>query len=214
MADPQAALRQWIVEGLNKKGHGSGRELARRIGVGPEVLTRMKNTDGLKETRRIEAHMIPAIAEFFETIPPGFEEVANLKCVTCAVSAKNVVVIDGQGAQKAMPDKGKSVTVNIDPPQNSTLVIGDNNTVTTNNTQVIGTGSQLTPEDTLKLNAAVEDVAAARGSSADEVRRELCSALQIADAALITSAIYPAAEKILASWKEDAVRDAVNEKGG
>lgn len=214
MADPQAALRRWIVEGLDKKGRGSSRELAKRIGIEPEVLSRMKNTDGFKETRRIDAHMVPVIAEFFGTIPPGFDKLTNLNRVTYSAPGKSVVTIENPGEQKNMPDRGKTVTVHVDPPHNSTLVIGDNNTVTTNNTQIVGGGAALSPEQIEALSEAIESVATARDAAPDDVRKELCAALKIADPALITGEIFPAAEKMLATWKEEAIRTVVNEKGG
>jgi hypothetical protein len=211
MADPQAALRQWIVDGLQRKGHGSGRELARRIGIEPQVLSRMKNTDGLKETRRIEAHMIPAIAEYFGTIPPGFENVADLRCAACERSA----IYDNGGkasGEREMSDT-KKVTINIQSPKQGTLVIGDNNTVSTTNTLSL-TGEEISADDMMRLDDQVAAISDGRKIDKSEVWRELCSAISIPDPALITNEVLPAVEKILAKWKGDVIREAVDNKGG
>lgn len=206
MADPQAALRQWIVEGLKRKGHGSSKELARRIGVGPEVLTRMKNTDGIKETRRIEAHMVPIIAAFLGTPPPGFEAVIDLRCSTCQIPA-----IHRSRTIREPASMPKGITVNIEKPRQSTLIIGDNNAVTINHGRA-GLGQPLTPDQMLQLDSEVNDVAAARGANPQEIWTQLCRALQVADPALIHQDLLAPAEQILARWKGSAIQDVIDSK--
>lgn len=72
MADPQDGLRLWLNLELDKRGCGASRDLAKALDVSPETISRMKNLDGSKETRRIEAHHIPIIADFFGEWPPGY----------------------------------------------------------------------------------------------------------------------------------------------
>lgn len=73
MGDPQDGLRIWLVEKLIERGAGSCGDLARMLGVPLETVTRMKNRDGCKRSRRIEAHHIPILAAFFGEWPPGYE---------------------------------------------------------------------------------------------------------------------------------------------
>lgn len=73
MADPQDQLKSWLQDRLKEKGPGGCGELAAALGVSGDALRRMKNRDGLKETRRIDAHHIPIMAAFFGRWPPGFE---------------------------------------------------------------------------------------------------------------------------------------------
>jgi hypothetical protein len=170
----------------------------------------MKNTDGLKETRRIEAHMIPAIAEYFGTIPPGFENVADLRCAACERSA---IPADGGKAsgERKMSDT-KKVTINIRSPKQGTLVIGDNNAVTTTNT-LSTPGKEISADDMRRLDEQVAAIADGRKIEKTEVWSELCSAVEIPDPALITTNVLPAVEKILAKWKGDVIKEAVDNRG-
>lgn len=65
MLDPQYALRIWLKEKLEEKGHGAKGALARHLGVKPDAVTRMMNTDPEKETRVIRAHELLQIRVFF-----------------------------------------------------------------------------------------------------------------------------------------------------
>ena len=110
-------------------------------------------------------------------------------------------------------EKPKEITIKIETPQQGTLVVGDNNTVTTHNSQTVASGTALSAEQALKLDSDVKEVAAAKQAEPDEVWKELCAALEVPDSVLITREAYPAAEKILLAWKGRAIRNAVNEGG-
>lgn len=73
MSDPQDGLKRWLSEKLRDRGAGSGRELAEVLRVPADAVTRMKNRDGAKESRRIEAQHVPEMARFFGEWPPGFD---------------------------------------------------------------------------------------------------------------------------------------------
>lgn len=214
MADPQHAMKEWIADELDRRGRGAAQMLARHLGVKPDYITRLKNTDGTKQMRRVDAHMVPSIACFFDSIPPGFDEVAEIKCKTCAAFDRVTHGGGNTARTRAMTDKPKEVTIIIETPQQGTLVVGDNNTVTTHNSQTTMTGTALSAEQALKLDTDVKDVAAASGTELDNVWRDLCEALDVPDSALITREVFPAAEKILAYWKGRAIRNAINENGG
>lgn len=79
MADPQDGLKAWLTECLRWRGPGSCRELAERLGLPPGAVSRMKNMDGGREQRSIEAHLIPSMAEFFGEWPPGYGPMENKK---------------------------------------------------------------------------------------------------------------------------------------
>lgn len=214
MADPQHDIKVWISEELNKIGYGAAQKLAHHLGVKPDYISRLKNLDGTKQMRRIDAHMVPSLACFFDSIPPGFDEVAEIKCKTCTAFA---IIHHGGGIDvrtKPMADKPKEITIKIETPQQGTLVVGDNNTITMHNNQTITSGAAISAEQALKLDTDVKDVAAARGAESDSVWQYLCSALDVPDSALITREVFPAAEKILARWKGGAIRNAINESGG
>lgn len=78
MSDPQDALRLWLVRKLDERGYGSSQALADYLGTDPQVVSRMKNRDGSKQMRNIEAHFIPRLATFFGEVPPGFEILTEL----------------------------------------------------------------------------------------------------------------------------------------
>lgn len=214
MSDPQHDIKVWISEELDRIGYGAAQKLARHLGVKPDYISRLKNTDGTKQMRRVDAHMVPSLACFFGSIPPGFDEVAEIKCKTCAVFDRITHGGGNAARTSAMTDKPKEVTIIIETPQQGTLVVGDNNTVTTHSSQAIISGTALSAEQALKLDTDVKGVAAVRGSEPDSVWQDLCEALSVPDSALITREVFPAAEKILARWKGGAIRDAVNESGG
>lgn len=217
MADPQIQIRQWLDLSLKSHGSGAARQLASELGVSPEAVSRMRNTNGFREMRRIEADLIPAMAQFFGSIPPGFEPIAEIKCKTCPDYGRNQHWDGGVASKKEiqMPSEvPKHVTVKIETPQQGALVVGDNNTVTIQNSQVATKGPALSAEQALHLDNAAKEVAATRHVDTTDVWAELCSALDVPDSALITREMYPAADKILTAWKARATREAVNQKGG
>src|SRR5690606_6463954 len=77
MADPQHGLKVWVSEEIEKGGYGTAQRLADHLGVKPHFVSRLKNTDGAKQMRRIDAHLIPPLVSFFGSLPPGFEPIAN-----------------------------------------------------------------------------------------------------------------------------------------
>lgn len=214
MGDPQHGIRVWMESELARMGHGSSRLLARHLGIKPHVVSKLKNTDGMKETRRIEAHIVPSLAVFFGSIPPGFERVADLKCNSCALYDKAKCSGPDKKTAMANDKQPKGITIKIETPQQGTLVVGDNNTVTTTNNQTVMSRTTLSPEQALRLDQDVKEIAAAKKADVSEVWKDLCTALDVPDSALITREIYPIAEKVIARWKGAAIRTAINEKGG
>lgn len=65
MTDPQHEIRLWLQSELAKGGHGIKSTLAAFLGVRPDAITRMANTDPEKETREIRAHELDAMRGFF-----------------------------------------------------------------------------------------------------------------------------------------------------
>jgi hypothetical protein len=208
--DPQHDLRIWIDAELKKMGYGSAHRLAKHLGVDPHTVSRMKNVDGYKESRRIEADMIPKLARFFGCIPPGFRGFNKIRCKNCPLNGR--VTTGGWNEDEVdMPNSKpeKPVKIEIKTPQQGVFVIGDNNTITTHNHQI--SGSSMSPEQTIQLDESVKRVAASRHQETSVVWKDLCAALEVADSALITKEVFPAAQKILSGWEQDAVRAAVNE---
>jgi hypothetical protein len=70
MADEQESLRLWMRRGLNGKGRGARAELARRLNVRTDAITRMQNVEPGKETRMIRTHEVPIIEEFLGSKAP------------------------------------------------------------------------------------------------------------------------------------------------
>lgn len=69
--DIQKRIKQWIIDELKSRGHGSKGELARYLGVRPDAITRMLNLSPEKEVRVIQAEELVKISEFFGSAPPG-----------------------------------------------------------------------------------------------------------------------------------------------
>ncbi|MBY8918794.1 S24 family peptidase [Nitratireductor sp. L1-7-SE] len=65
MSDPQHEIRLWMQEQLNQSPHGTKGRLAKHLGVRPDAITRMANTDPKKETREIRAHELDLMRAFF-----------------------------------------------------------------------------------------------------------------------------------------------------
>lgn len=72
--DLKDQIRIWIKEQLAAQGHGAKGRLAEFLGVRPDIITRMLNTDPDKETRVIRAEELVKISEFFGAPPPGIAE--------------------------------------------------------------------------------------------------------------------------------------------
>lgn len=66
MSDTQDDIRLWMQAEMAKRGHGVKGELAKHLGIRPDAITRMANTDPDKETREIRAHELVKMREFFE----------------------------------------------------------------------------------------------------------------------------------------------------
>lgn len=66
MSDPQREIRLWLQEELAQRPHGTKGLLAKFLGVRPDAITRMANTDPHKETREIRAHELVKMREFFQ----------------------------------------------------------------------------------------------------------------------------------------------------
>lgn len=66
MSDPQREIRLWLQEELAKRPHGTKGLLAKHLGVRPDAITRMANTNPHKETREIRAHELVMMREFFK----------------------------------------------------------------------------------------------------------------------------------------------------
>lgn len=71
MTDPQHDIRVWMTEQLRAAGHGAKGKLADHLGVRPDAITRMTNTDPDKETREIRGHELLKMQEFFANDPPA-----------------------------------------------------------------------------------------------------------------------------------------------
>ncbi len=214
--DPQHELRVWIDDELRRLGYGSSNKLARFLGVDPHTVSRMKNRNGLKETRRIEADMVPKLAEFFGCIPPGFRSFNEIRCRICPIDATVGATGDRTAREVDMPSsnngsKERTIKIEIQTPQQGTLIVGNNNTIVTNNFN--GEGVPMSPSQALDLEESIQKIAEARKSEPMTIWKELCAALNIADSALITRELVPTAQLLLAKWEQDAVRSAVNEKG-
>lgn len=66
MSDPQDDIRRWMKDELANAGRGSKGRLAKHLGVRPDAITRMLNTEPGKEQRRVEAHELLLMREFFK----------------------------------------------------------------------------------------------------------------------------------------------------
>ena len=69
--DIQKELKNWIASELKDRGRGARGKLAEHLGVRPDAITRMLNTDPDKEARLIRADELVKISEFLGAAPPG-----------------------------------------------------------------------------------------------------------------------------------------------
>lgn len=76
--DLKDQIRIWIKDQLAAQGHGAKGRLAEFLGVRPDIITRMLNTDPDKETRVIRAEELVKISEFFGSPPPGIAETLTI----------------------------------------------------------------------------------------------------------------------------------------
>jgi len=83
----------------------------------------------------------------------------------------------------------KSITVNVEAP-NGTLIVGDSNTVTTYNNSQIETGTTLSPEQAMKLDKLVKEIADHRKEEVTAVWQKLCAAVEVTDSRFITSELF------------------------
>lgn len=67
--------RQWLIQQLKLKGHGSRSSLAKHLNVRNDAITRMTNLTSEKEAREIHVEDLLGMAAFFGSIPPGLENV-------------------------------------------------------------------------------------------------------------------------------------------
>ena len=72
--DIQRRIKQWIIDELRSRGHGSKSKLAAHLGVRPDAVTRMLNLSPNKEARLIHAEELVKISEFFGSAPPGIAD--------------------------------------------------------------------------------------------------------------------------------------------
>lgn len=70
MNDPQQEIRVWMQEQMDEQGHGVRGRLAEFLGVRPDAITRMANTDPEKETREIRGHELQRMEAFFGVPAP------------------------------------------------------------------------------------------------------------------------------------------------
>lgn len=140
MADPQDELKRWLGDQLKAKGPDGQKELAQALGVPADAVRRMRNRDGSKETRRIEAHHIPVMAGFFGTWPPGFEQMSDTEeqAEELAKTAKGKAGGRGRAKKKTTElNSSKDLVVqNVAGPvtviDNSDNAVGDANTIAGN----------------------------------------------------------------------------------
>ena len=107
MPDPQDAIKKWLSERLEEKGYRAHAELASLLHVHADAVRRMKNRDGTKESRRIEAHHIPIMADYFGQWPPGYN-MSETEEPSRELPAKEVQ-IDSGGGNVTVIDKSINV---------------------------------------------------------------------------------------------------------
>lgn len=81
MSDLKDKQKLWLAEKLDERGRGARGALAVFLGVRNDVITRMTNLDGQKETREISFVELAKMADFFGEDPPGLavsEAIAKL----------------------------------------------------------------------------------------------------------------------------------------
>jgi hypothetical protein len=77
MADPQYALKIWLAKKLEP--HGAITAAAEATGMSKDQLGRSKETesDDPKKRRRLQPHEIQALAQHFNELPPGYEDMTS-----------------------------------------------------------------------------------------------------------------------------------------
>jgi phage repressor protein C with HTH and peptisase S24 domain len=86
MQDIQDQLRAWMAAGFEKRGRGSKRELAHRLGIGEAAISKMLRPEKGKGFQTIELVWVPAMEEFF-----GLEAPVSLQLRTPSPTQDNVV---------------------------------------------------------------------------------------------------------------------------
>lgn len=145
MADPQDDLKVWLAEKLADRGIGSIKALAKHLGLSSNAVSRMKNRGNAGQARKIEAHMVPKIADFFGEWPPGYR----------AKNGGARKMPDGKGKGKNASDSAKDVMITdvegtVTVIDKSTTVVGDSATVT-------GIGSPELPPEASQLLGALNE---------------------------------------------------------
>ncbi|WP_262516491.1 S24 family peptidase [Agrobacterium tumefaciens] len=75
MQDPQYEIKSWLDQKLKLSPRGTASALAKKIGVSPTMLSRMRPDTA--EPRKISVQEIEGIARFFQDLPPGYKEMAS-----------------------------------------------------------------------------------------------------------------------------------------
>lgn len=70
MQDIQDQLRAWMAEGFARRGRGSKRELAHRLGIGEAAISKMLKPEKGKGYQTIELAFVPVMEEFFGVEAP------------------------------------------------------------------------------------------------------------------------------------------------
>ncbi len=86
MQDIQDQLRAWMAAGFEKRGRGSKRELAHRLGIGEAAISKMLRPEKGKGFQTIELVWVPAMEEFF-----GLEAPVSLQLRTPSPTQDNAV---------------------------------------------------------------------------------------------------------------------------
>lgn len=136
-------------------GHGSKGKLAKFLDVRPAAVSRMLNDAPGKEARRILAHELHALEEFFGTAPPatgGGVDVPLVSWVAAGQLASADAVVDTEDCDRiAVPDldpKGDWIALEvqgdsmdrISPPESIIIVNRKDRKLVPNACYVIGDG--------------------------------------------------------------------------
>lgn len=76
MSDAQAPLKKWLESELSTRTHGVRKDLAKALGF-PRSDKIPRMLPDAKEPRRIQPHEIEIMARFFQSLPPGYEQMTQ-----------------------------------------------------------------------------------------------------------------------------------------
>jgi hypothetical protein len=68
MADPYRQFALWLKHNLDSAGHGAAAELARRLRISNDKISKMMRAD--EKARKPQAHEVPLIEDFFGELSP------------------------------------------------------------------------------------------------------------------------------------------------